>query len=100
MTDAEEIAGQKPVAGLGVQLAAERAKEQGVSLVGSDGLLCRDHQDGVAGRPGCGDDRTPGYEKGERPAQTGPKLAHSNTDDQVTLLWSSLHRLCGGENRR
>jgi len=42
VTDAEEIAEQRPGAGPDVQLAAElieRAKEQGVSLVGSDGLL-------------------------------------------------------------
>jgi putative transposase len=42
VTDAEEIAEQKPAAGVDVQLAAgliERAKEQGVFLVGSDGLL-------------------------------------------------------------
>lgn len=42
MTDAEETNEQVPVAGLDVQLAAElieRAKAQGVSLAGPDGLL-------------------------------------------------------------
>lgn len=42
VTDAEEINEQVPAAGLDVQLAAElieRAKAQGVSLVGPDGLL-------------------------------------------------------------
>ena len=87
MTDAEETAEQVPAAGLDVQLAAElieRAKEQGVSLVGPDGLLAGITKTVLQAALDAEMSEHLGYEKGESPAHPGGN--HRNGRSPKTVL--------------
>jgi predicted NodU family carbamoyl transferase len=96
VTDAEETNEAAPAAGLDVQLAAElieRAKAQGVSLVGPDGLLAGITKTVLQAALDAEMTEHLGYEEGERPAQPGgnhrgvaqPRAAelHSRADDPL-----------------
>jgi transposase-like protein len=88
VTDAEDnTTEQVPAAGLDVQLAAElieRAKEQGVSLVGQDGLLAGITKTVLQAALDAEMSEHLGYEKGERPAQPGGN--HRNGHSPKTVL--------------
>jgi hypothetical protein len=88
VTDAEETTGQAPeAAGLDVQLAAElieRAKAQGVSLVGPDGLLAGITKTVLQAALDAEMTEHLGYEKGERPSQSGGN--HRNGHSPKTVL--------------
>lgn len=88
MTDAEETTGQaSAAAGLDVQLAAElieRAKAQGVSLVGPDGLLAGITKTVLQAALDAEMTEHLGYEKGERPGQPGGN--HRNGRSSKTVL--------------
>jgi transposase-like protein len=86
VNEAEVTTGQVP-AGLDVQLAAElieRAKAQGVSLVGPDGLLAGITKTVLQAALDAEMTEHLGYEKGERPAR--PDGNHRNGRSSKTVL--------------
>jgi putative transposase len=87
VTDAAEANEQVPAAGLDVQLAAElieRAKAQGVSLVGPDGLLAGITKTVLQATLDAEMSEHLGYEKGERLTQSGGN--HRNGRSPKTVL--------------
>ncbi len=87
MTDAEGTNEVTPAAGLDVQLAAElieRAKAQGVSLVGPEGLLAGITKTVLQAALDAEMTEHLGYEKGERPALPGGN--HRNGRSPKTVL--------------
>jgi putative transposase len=87
VTDAEDNTEQMPAAGLDVQLAAElieRARAQGVSLVGPDGLLAGITKTVLQAALDAEMTEHLGYEKGERPARPGGN--HRNGRSPKTVL--------------
>jgi hypothetical protein len=99
VTDAEETAEQVPAAGLDVQLAAElieRAKKQGVSLVGPDGLLAGITKTVLQAALDAEMSEHRGYEKGERPAQPGGNHRNGRSPKTVLTEVGSVPLLRGG----